>query len=101
MKIVVTGATGLLGKATAEHLVRQGHEVISVDRREADFAVGSKLVVGDLSDLDFCDSVIAGADGLAHLGAIPNPTDARQFEVFKNNSVSTFAVFTAAAQAKV
>jgi uncharacterized protein YbjT (DUF2867 family) len=38
MKIVVTGATGLLGKATAEHLVRQGHEVISVDRKEADFA---------------------------------------------------------------
>jgi nucleoside-diphosphate-sugar epimerase len=38
---------------------------------------------------------------VVHLGAIPNPTDARQFEVFKNNSVSTFAVFTAAAQAKV
>jgi len=38
---------------------------------------------------------------VSHLGAIPNPTDARQFEVFKNNSVSTFAVFTAAAQAKV
>jgi hypothetical protein len=51
--------------------------------------------------LDFCDSVIAGADGVAHLGAIPNPTDARQFEVFKNNSVSTFAVFTAAAKQKL
>ena len=33
LKIVVTGATGLLGRATAEHLVRQGHEVISVDKR--------------------------------------------------------------------
>ena len=99
--IVVTGATGLLGKATAEHLVRQGHEVISIDRREGECAKGSKLVVGDLTNLDFCDSVIAGADGVAHLGAIPNPTDARQFEVFKNNSVSTFAVFTAAAQAEV
>ena len=101
LKIVVTGATGLLGRATAEHLVRQGHEVISVDKREGDFAEGSKLVVGDLTSLEFCDSVIAGANAVVHLGAIPNPTDARQFNVFQNNSVSTFAVFTAAAQAKV
>jgi len=101
LKIVVTGATGLLGRATAAHLVGQGHEVISVDRREGDFAQGSKLIVGDLTSLEFCDSVIAGASAVVHLGAIPNPTDARQFNVFQNNSVSTFAVFTAAAQAKV
>ena len=101
LKIVVTGATGLLGRATAAHLVGQGHEVVSVDKREGDFAQGSKLVVGDLTSLEFCDSVIAGASAVVHLGAIPNPTDARQFNVFQNNSVSTFAVFTAAAQAKV
>ena len=101
LKIVVTGATGLLGRATAAHLVGQGHEVISVDRREGDFAQGSKLIVGDLTSLEFCDSVIAGASAVVHLGAIPNPTDDRQFNVFQNNSVSTFAVFTAAAQAKV
>ena len=101
LKIVVTGATGLLGKATATYFVGQGHEVISVDRKEGDFAAGSKLVVGDLTSLEFCDSVIEGADFVAHLGAIPNPIDARQFNVFQNNSVSTFAVFTAAAQAKV
>lgn len=101
MKIVVTGATGLLGKATATHLVEAGHEVISVDKKAGEFAQGSELIVGDLTDLDFCDKVISGADGVVHLGAIPNPTDARQFNVFQNNSVSTFAVFTAAAQAKV
>ena len=101
LKIVVTGATGLLGRATAEHLVAKGHNVISVDRKFGDFAKGSELVVGDLTNLEFCDSVISGSDAVVHLGAIPNPTDARQFEVFKNNSVSTFAVFTAAAQAKV
>ena len=101
MKIVVTGATGILGKATAEHLVKQGHEVISVDRKDAEFAQGSKLIVGDLTSLEFCDSVMVGAQGVVHLGAIPNPNDVRQFDVFKNNSVSAFAVFTAAAQAKV
>ena len=101
LKIVVTGATGLLGKATAIHLVESGYEVISVDRKDGDLAAGSKLVVGDLTSLDFCDSVIKGANAVVHLGAIPNPTDARQFTVFQNNSVSTFGVFTAAAQAKV
>ena len=53
LKIVVTGATGLLGKATAIHLVESGYEVISVDRKDGDFAAGSKLVVGDLTSLDF------------------------------------------------
>ncbi len=101
LRIVVTGATGLLGRATATHLVECGHEVISVDRKEGDFAAGSKLVVGDLTSLEFCDSVIEGANAVVHLGAIPNPTDARQFNVFQNNSVSTFGVFTAAAQARV
>jgi len=89
MKVVVTGSAGLLGSATANYLTEQGHEVIGVDRKD-----------GDLTDLAFCDSVIAGADAVVHLGAIPNPIDVRQYEVFKNNAVSTFAVFTAAAQAK-
>jgi len=89
MKVVVTGSAGLLGSATAKYLTEQGHEVIGVDRKD-----------GDLTDLAFCDSVIAGADAVVHLGAIPNPIDVRQYEVFKNNTVSTFAVFTAAAQAK-
>jgi nucleoside-diphosphate-sugar epimerase len=100
VKIVVTGATGLLGSHTAKFLASQGHEVVGVDRKAGEVE-GVKIVVGDISDLAFCDSVIAGADGVVHLGAIPNPIDVRQYEVFKNNTVSTFAVFTAAAQAKV
>ena len=100
MRIVVTGATGLLGRATAEHLASVGHEVISVDRKDGAAPTGSKLVVGDLTNLDFCDSVIAGAECVVHLGAIPNPIEPRQYTVFQNNTLSTFAVFTAAAQAK-
>ena len=92
MRIVVTGATGLLGRATAEHLASVGHEVISVDRKDGAAPAGSKLVVGDLTNLDFCDSVIAGAECVVHLGAIPNPIEPRQYTVFQNNTLSTFAV---------
>ena len=101
MKFVVTGATGLIGGAVARHLKAQGHEVIAVDRREGEVGDGIKLIIGDLFELEFADSVINGADHVVHMGAIPNPIDSRQYTVFRNNSVSTFAVFTAAAQAKV
>ena len=101
MKFVVTGATGLIGRATSLYLKSQGHEVLAVDRKEGEVGAGIKLVVGDLFELDFCDTVIAGADHVVHMGAIPNPIDSRQYNVFRNNSVSTFGVFTAAAQAKV
>ena len=101
MRFVVTGATGLIGGATARHLKAAGHEVIAVDRRDGEVGDGIKLVVGDLFELEFADEVIAGADHVVHMGAIPNPIDSRQYTVFRNNSVSTFAVFTAAEQAKV
>ena len=101
MKIVVTGATGLLGNATAKHLTAKGHEVVPVDRRDGEVAPGIKVIVGDLASLEFCDSVMVGAEAVIHLAAIPNPTDKRQHEVFSNNVVSSFAVFSAAAHAGV
>ena len=71
MKIVVTGATGLLGGATAKHLLSQGHEVVAVDRREGEIAPGNKVLVGDLTSLEFCDSFMSGAEAVIHLAAIP------------------------------
>ena len=44
MKIVVTGATGLLGNATAKHLIAKGHEVVPVDRRDGEVAPGVKVI---------------------------------------------------------
>lgn len=99
MKIVVTGAAGLIGSHTAEYLHSRGHEVIGVDLKSGELSKGIKMVIGDITDLAFCDRVISNADAVVHLGAIPNPTDVRQYNVFKNNTLSTFAVFTAAAQA--
>ena len=60
MKFVVTGATGLIGGAVARHLKAQGHEVIAVDRREGEVGDGIKLIIGDLFELEFADSVING-----------------------------------------
>lgn len=100
MKIVVTGATGLLGGHAVKHFVSNGYEVIAVDQKDGEVPQGVKLIIGDATDLAFCDSVIAGSDAVIHLAAIPNPIEPRQFRVFQNNTVSTFSVFTAAAQAQ-
>lgn len=35
MRIAITGASGLLGRATTAHLLAQGHEVLALVRREA------------------------------------------------------------------
>jgi nucleoside-diphosphate-sugar epimerase len=101
MKITITGATGLLGKTATHHFAAAGHQVTAVDRVDGEVPEGVKLVIGDLTDLDFTDSVIAGADAVVHLGAIPSPRDERQYFVFRNNCDSTFAVFSAAVHAKV
>ena len=101
MNIVVTGASGFLGNAVVGHLIKQGHEVVAVDRHLNEFQNQFNIIIGDLCDLNFCDQIMAGAKVVIHLGAIPNPTDNRQFNVFANNTNSTFAVFSAAASAKV
>lgn len=101
MRIVVTGATGLLGAATTAYLRNHGHDVVAVDRRPSEVRGDHQVMVGDLTDLEFCDSVMVGAEALIHLAAIPNPTDERQNEVFANNVTSSFAIFSAAAHAGV
>ena len=100
MKVILTGATGQVGKVTAQLLVDSGYEVIAVDRVQGPVPFGVQLHVGDLSDLDFVDQIFSGAEAVIHLGAIPSPLDERQYKVFRNNVNSAFAVFSAAAEVR-
>ncbi len=100
MKITMTGALGRIGKVTTQLLVDRGHEVVAVDIADGPVPAGVKLHVGDLTDLDFADKVVAGSDAVIHMAGIPSPRDERQYNVYKNNVNSTFAIFSAAANAK-
>jgi UDP-N-acetylglucosamine/UDP-N-acetylgalactosamine 4-epimerase len=86
---LVTGSAGFIGSHLLEELLRQGHEVVSMDnfatghRRNLDevrVAVGEqawhrhRFIDADLSDLNACREACAGVDLVLHqaaLGSVP------------------------------
>jgi nucleoside-diphosphate-sugar epimerase len=95
MRIVVTGGTGKAGRWILADLRDHGHEVLNIDLVRAPGPHGSSIVV-DLTDLGQCLEVIAGADAIVHLAAIPAPEIHPEGETFRNNTLSTYNVFSAA-----
>jgi nucleoside-diphosphate-sugar epimerase len=93
MRVVVTGASGRLGPVVVGLLRDKGFEVLAVDR-----ASGREVREVDLGDLDQVSDVLAGADAVVHLAAIPSPNDDPPEIVFGNNTMSTFHVFEIAAR---
>jgi predicted dehydrogenase/nucleoside-diphosphate-sugar epimerase len=71
-KILVTGASGLLGRALLDRLRRSGESVrVLVRRRSADLEglPGVQIVYGDLGDPQAVDRAVAGVQRVYHLGA--------------------------------
>jgi nucleoside-diphosphate-sugar epimerase len=95
MRIVVTGGSGKGGRWVVSTLRQQGHDVLNVDAIHDGSAHGECLLA-DLTDLVQCQEAIAGADAVVHFAAIPAPGIRSEGETFRNNTMSTFNVFSAA-----
>jgi nucleoside-diphosphate-sugar epimerase len=97
MRIVVTGGSGKAGRWVVRDLRERGHDVINVDVTHDGSAHGL-CVLADLTDLGQVHEVVAGADAVVHLAAIPAPEIRPAGETFRNNAMSTYNVFVASVE---
>ncbi|MCC3297628.1 NAD-dependent epimerase/dehydratase family protein [Arthrobacter caoxuetaonis] len=67
-RILVTGASGLLGGAVAGVLAGQGHFVRTLQRRPASVS-GLEFVAGSITNRTAVDAAMAGMDAVVHLAA--------------------------------
>lgn len=67
MRVLVTGASGMLGRATAQALVARGEDVTVMQRRPAGLPV--REVLGDVADLAAVRRAVADQDAVVHLAA--------------------------------
>ena len=70
MRVLVTGASGLLGGAVARSLAQRGDDVVLMQRRPSGLDLPERL--GDLLDRDAVRSAVQGMDGVVHLAAKVN-----------------------------
>ncbi|MGW3611011.1 NAD-dependent epimerase/dehydratase family protein [Micromonospora sp. NPDC005163] len=110
-RVVVTGATGKLGRAVVAHLRAIGVDVLAVDRaggRDPRDVNGEFLLV-DLTDYGQvveaftggADEHAGGVDAIVHLAAVPAPGLMSNATTFANNSAATYNVFAAARAAGI
>jgi nucleoside-diphosphate-sugar epimerase len=72
VKVLVTGASGMLGAAVARTLAGRGDEVTVLQRRPA--GLGLAEVLGDVADADTVRRAATGQDAVVHLAARVNVT---------------------------
>lgn len=71
MKVLLTGATGLIGQKLGQELVRQGHTVVAVtrhrDKAELELSYPARIVEGDLTTAPLADPELDGVEAVIHL----------------------------------
>ena len=90
MKILLTGATGFLGRYVAKRLVKIGHEVIGVSRHKKDLIELEEVnfIEFDLLDLNKLESVCKEVDCIIHTAAL-STVWGKESDFVLNNVIAT------------
>lgn len=109
MKVLVTGATGLIGSQSALALLRAGHTVRLLVRNAEmarayfaaqGFAVDD-LVTADIRDTPRVQQALAGCDAVLHSAALVSLDPRQNKKIIENNLAGTRSVIGSACEAGV
>jgi nucleoside-diphosphate-sugar epimerase len=101
-RVLVTGAAGLLGRHVVRHLAAEGWSVVGLLMSAGETPEGLDAVVeGNAADPVVARRAVAGVDAIVHLAAIPAPTLGPSEVVFGQNTLATFCILDAGADAGV
>jgi nucleoside-diphosphate-sugar epimerase len=101
VKILVTGAAGMLGREVTAHLRSVGWSVRAHDLTPVDPDDADEVVTGDLRDPEVARPLVEGAAAVVHAAAIPYPKLDAEQDVFTTNVMGTYQVLDAAGRAGV
>lgn len=105
MKILVTGATGLVGTVLAKKLKERGDEVIALVRKTSSTKeleqAKIKLHYGDITEYNSLLEASKKADAIIHLAAVIHPVNVDESFYYNTNTEGTRNVAKAAVANKV
>jgi UDP-glucose 4-epimerase len=102
MRVLVTGATGFVGRAVVRRLLLAGHQPVAlVHQRTAPFPGSVEVVSGSILDQDALNEAVAGVDAVCHLAAITRGREsfADPLHYFRVNVDGTLNMLQALAKA--
>lgn len=109
MNVLVTGATGFVGREVAHHLSGRGHALTLLvrgpraEQRAEALGCPGRVVEGDLEDARAVEQAVHGADTIVHLAAIVSPAlqrDASSVERVNRDATVALAQAAKAAGAR-
>ncbi|MCL6549925.1 MAG: NAD(P)-dependent oxidoreductase [Acidothermus cellulolyticus] len=99
-RVLVTGAAGLIGKATITHLLSHGVDVTGLDLRAVRIS-DCRFVEGDVCDIEVMLPLIERSDMVVHLAGVPGLEHADPVTTYRVNVMGTFVVLYCAAVAGI
>ena len=95
MKILITGATGLVGSATAKKFLSESHEVFALARPDSDRSLLAEVaarihwVEGDILDISSLEKALEGVDMVVHTAAVVSFIPKERKSMYKVNVEGT------------
>jgi nucleoside-diphosphate-sugar epimerase len=99
--VLITGAAGLIGRATASHLRLHGMKTTGLVLDDPGDVPVDRVVVGSAADRESVIDALDGVDTVVHLAAIANLGLGTADDIFGGNTQATFTVLDAAGEAGI